>query len=331
MIANETPLKLSGSLITSATSAAFEDIVSRALAISPAGCSDVPAAALRPAIACVPDLLDQAGEVLAGNPIAADRFRQMLGSFGGAHQRTRIGERIASQLPAPKLEQVLYEPRGCLGVLLPRARPRGHRPRDSDHDPFSPPPVRLEPLVTMERLEPVLAAAVYVARDARELAELIGGIELGLTGVAELNTLFQLARSGAGAPDTFGFRTATAVTDAVPLPPPSPRGWIIEPPAGSRWPSGWRGSLIGTLCDTGGRLIDWEQQPVFWMLNGQRLASRRQITPWQLDEPGDHVIRLVRDTGDGQFDVLDEITIGILPPTAEQKEYADLIATRALR
>jgi hypothetical protein len=130
---------------------------------------------------------------------------------------------------------------------------------------------------------------------------------------------------------TFGFRTATAVTDVVALPPPSPRGWIIEPPSGSQWPSGWRGSLIGTLCDTSGRLIAWEQQPVFWMLDGQRLASRRQITPWQLDEPGDHVIRLVRDTGDGQFDVLDEITIGILPPTAEQKEYADLIATRALR
>jgi hypothetical protein len=213
MNANEFSPRLSGSLITPATSAAFEDIVSRALARSPSRCSDVPVAALRPALACVPDLLDQAGEVLAGNPIAADRFRQLLGSFGSAHRPTRIAARVlARQLPEPKREQQLTEPQGCLGMLLPRRRPQGEWARGHDRDPSAPPAIRLEPLVSMERLEPVLAAAVYVGRDARELAVLVGGIELGLVGVAELNTLFQVARSGAeGSEIASAFDTAVRV------------------------------------------------------------------------------------------------------------------------
>jgi hypothetical protein len=130
---------------------------------------------------------------------------------------------------------------------------------------------------------------------------------------------------------TSDFRTSRAETSAVALPPASVRGLIIEPSPGSEWPFGWRGNLIGSLFDRNGRRIDWTQQQVAWVIDDEAIDGSRQLMPWQAEEPGEHHIQLVHEIGNGQIEVLDEITITVLPQTEEQKEYMALITAREAR
>lgn len=130
---------------------------------------------------------------------------------------------------------------------------------------------------------------------------------------------------------TTEFRTSRAETEPVSLPPASVRGLIIEPSLGSEWPFGWRGSLIGSLFDRNGRRIDWTQQRVAWVIDGKPINGSRQLMPWQAEDPGEHRIQLIHEIGNGQIDVLDEMTIIVLPQTKEQKEYIALITAREAR
>lgn len=134
----------------------------------------------------------------------------------------------------------------------------------------------------------------------------------GLEGLGEARFIVEV---------TADFRTARASTGPVELPPASVHGWIIEPSPSSAWPFWWRGSLIGNLFDANGRRIKWALQPVGWAIDGKRLNDNRQVAGWSAESAGAHRIELVRDSGNGHFDVLDQTTTTVLPPTPEQREY----------
>lgn len=192
---------ISGPLVTPAILAKFDDLVARAVANAPELCYGHPVGKLRVLLANVPDLLDQATEVLLGNPIAARRFREMLGSFGGAIVPTTSALRIFET----------HQNNKCLCKQM----------EGTDVGPIKAVPFSRmsQQLIGMKRLEPVLAATVYASRDTDELATLVGGIELGLTGANELNTLFDLVLNGATAPAiASAFDTAVRVSSFANFP-----------------------------------------------------------------------------------------------------------------
>lgn len=90
------PAPLTGPLIPRETLAAFDDVVGRAVR-NEARCTEVPVSKLRPRLACVPDLMDQVGEVLGGNRRAARRRGVAMGS---ARQPDRHPLGQSSTLPS---------------------------------------------------------------------------------------------------------------------------------------------------------------------------------------------------------------------------------------
>jgi hypothetical protein len=188
---------LAGPIIPGQTLATFDDVVGRAIQDEPRS-SRVPVSWLRPRLACVPDLLDQVAEVLRGNPIAAEGLRQTLGSFGGA------------AVPTPAARAILE---GDV-LKMPSKREPGNEKSKVERAPAQTLThrTRWDRLLTPHRLEPLAAAAVYVSRDAKELATMLGGIQLGLAGIDEMQTLFELALSGTTGPSLVSaFETARRV------------------------------------------------------------------------------------------------------------------------
>lgn len=231
-----------GPLIPATTLAAFDDVVGRAVERVPRP-FDTPITELRPRLQLVPDLLDQVAEVLRGNPVAAGRLRLTLRSFGGA------------EVPMPIAMEVLG------GKLLEGGAKRGRKQAKAEAaqpmERVSPPRPRWDQLIALQRLEALAAAAVYVSRDAGELAVMLGSLQLGLAGVDEMQTLFDL--SLVGAPESSlasAFETARRVilpmrphrgepvSQDVPegfvfeplLRPPGGRGILGFPVPGLRWP-----------------------------------------------------------------------------------------------
>lgn len=200
---------LHGPLIAAETWAIFDDVVRRAAANAPARCADVPVSQLRPPLACVPDLLEQAVDVLGGSPLAARRFRETLVGFGGALFPTMIALDIFASHPA--------------GKCAHRSEKQQHHGSQEAKEAAMP---LAAALLATERLEPVLAAAVYAARDVAELATLAGSVRLGLTGINALETLFDLALRGA-TPLSFAsaFDTAVRTMSFGGFPLPGPGGF----------------------------------------------------------------------------------------------------------
>jgi hypothetical protein len=159
-------------------------------------------------------LLDQASEILQGNPIAARRFRELLRSFGGAIVPTSLALRIFES----------HQNNQCLCGDVKGPQGKGAEEGDdaaagiAGAVPFD---NTSQQLVSMNRLEPVLAAVVYASRDVNELATLAGGLELGLAGADELNTLFDLALNQASPPAiASAFNTAVRISGFADFPPP---------------------------------------------------------------------------------------------------------------
>ena len=200
----------------------FVSVVTTALANTEV-CSDISPGALKPMIACAPTLLQQSRDVLGGNALAAKLFRETLGAFGGATYPTAIG------VWAIHTDTSRLKPGNPKRIRLSKAL--SGEPR----------------LVSFQDLELVLAAAVYVSRNPSELAVHLGGLQLALQGVDELQTLYRLGLGGQTGPGfARAFDTAVRVLSFTPgFPfepgrpgvPGSPRGGGVPfgPPGAAPW------------------------------------------------------------------------------------------------
>ncbi|MFL4472088.1 hypothetical protein ACERZ8_20220 [Tateyamaria armeniaca] len=190
--------------------------MSKALAAADV-CSDIAPQKLKPMIACAPTLLQQARDVLGGNGLAAETLRETLGAFGGAAYPTSVGI-WAIQTDTSKLK-----PSNTKRIKLSPAR--SGEPR----------------LVAFEDLETVLAATVYVSRTPAELAVHLGGMQLAIQGVDEMQHLYRLALDGAQGPDfSSAFDTAVRVLSSTPGFPfepgrPGLPGVPFGPPGAAPW------------------------------------------------------------------------------------------------
>jgi hypothetical protein len=111
-----------------------------------------------------------------------------------------------------------------------------------DDDDSPRPAARLDRLIDPLRLETLGAAGVYASRDREELAVLLGGLQIGLLGIDEMQTLLDLSLAG-GTESALAsaFETARRVLLPMSLPPtpggPEGGGFPPLPPGGAgRWP-----------------------------------------------------------------------------------------------
>lgn len=125
------------------------------------------------------------------------------------------------------------------------------------------------------------------------------------------------------------FRSIESSSVAFELPKRSTCGRILEPRENAVLASGAPFSMLGSLCDENGRLIEWDLATTFWCVDGKRMDDARQIALCTPLDAGEHKIELLVANNGEEPTVLHQISIRVKERTKEQREY-DAIVERYL-
>jgi hypothetical protein len=121
------------------------------------------------------------------------------------------------------------------------------------------------------------------------------------------------------------FRSSVSKSEKFMLPERVICGHILKPRGNVELRPSFPFSMLGTLCDQNGRLIEWKDGDAYWCVDGERLADERQIALCAPLKPGEHSVELCARDGADNPQLLQEMKILVKEKSKKQLEYEAIV------
>ncbi|MFL4472089.1 hypothetical protein ACERZ8_20225 [Tateyamaria armeniaca] len=187
---------------------------------------------------------------------------------------------------------------------------------------------KTEARLTLEDCEEMTVTIWADLKDGRRLRPKT--TQKGSTWLIDLGTLAGFGEADLVLEAVAEFRSADIALGQVALPPSDVVAWIIEPVEDATIPFGKTVSLIATLSDQNGRLIDWCDKSYAWRVDGKVVAKTSpQMLAWRADKPGKHKVEVIAGPSNAKRPkVLASVAFEVQEMTEAQAEYFALIKSR---